>query len=85
MYAVQLSDLLCAGHSADHLALSILTRPVIGHVVEVEPNKIDGIAVVLECDDERAEAIVKVIRAKYNRNQVRCYQSKSGAGAWKRV
>lgn len=85
MYAIQLSDLLCAGHETDRILLSWLVRPVMGRAVDVEPANFDGAAVVLECDDERAAAIVAVIRTKYGRHQVRCWQSKSGTGSWKRV
>jgi hypothetical protein len=85
MYAIQLSDLLCTGHETERMLLSWLIRPVMGQAVDVEPAKFDGAAVVLECDEERAAAIVAVIRAKYKRNQVRCWQSKSGAGSWKMV
>jgi len=56
-----------------------------GRAVDVEPAKFDGAAVVLECDEERAAAIVAVIRTKYKRNQIRCWQSKSGASSWKMV
>jgi hypothetical protein len=39
----------------------------------------------LECDEERATAIVEIIRKRFKKHELRCYRSKTGKGGWKRV
>ena len=84
MYAVNLGDWVA---QKDNFAVAILLQPVIGRqdVVEAEPRRIDGTAVVLDCDDERAAAIVSIIRLKFQKYQFRCYHSNTGRGGWKRI
>jgi hypothetical protein len=54
-------------------------------IVEAEKGRVDGTAVLLDCDDERGEAIHFVLRKKFTKNLFRMYYSKTGEGGWKRV
>ena len=86
-YAVNVAAITQPGTS---LWLSLLLAPVtegrrLVYNVEQE-GSIDNVGIVLECDEERAEAIVQVIRLKFPKPyQLRCYYSKTGNGGWKRV
>ncbi len=61
---------------------SILSQFMIAPVIQsralfnAEPGRVDGMAVVLDCPEERARAIVDVIRMKYGKNEFRCYEGK---------
>jgi len=85
MYAIQASDLLVILQK--EAVLRALLKPLIAdqHTVDVAPKLFDGCAVALNCDDERAAAVVGVIRLRYRRDQVRCYRSETGKGSWRRV
>lgn len=80
-YAINVLDLA----AADPIAL----MPVVASVtpsrltVEAEPSVVAGVALVLECPDEQAAAICEVVRLKYHRNALRCYERESGR--WKRL
>ena len=73
MYSINVADM-----SKDPITSQFLIAPVIRsrQIVDNEPGRFDGGAVVLECDDERAKAIIDVIRMKYGKNEFRCYQGK---------
>jgi hypothetical protein len=45
-------------------------------IINVDPKHVDGMALLLDCDRERAEAIVQVIRMRYKKNQIRIYDGK---------
>lgn len=62
----------------DDFSLKILLQPVIKskQIVNAEPERVDGHAVILDCDRERALAIVGVIRMKFSKSQLRCYDGK---------
>lgn len=45
-------------------------------IINAEPKRIDGHAVLLDCDRERALAIASVIRRRYKKNQIRIYDGK---------
>lgn len=81
-YAVRLTDL--SGIDLDRRMAAMAVAPVQGELIEVQPEHLDaGTAVVLDCDEERAAAIVEVIRLRCDRNRVRIYrQEKKG---WKRI
>lgn len=86
-YAVNLADLANTPPSQD-IGVQLLLAPVISKKtppVEVEKRRFDGIGVVLTCDEERASAIVEILRQKYKKYELRLYTSKTGAGGWKRV
>jgi hypothetical protein len=55
--------------------------------VNAEKGMVDGMAVVLECEKERAQAIVEVIRTadkNHGRYLTRAYQS-GPRGGWKKI
>jgi len=88
MNAVNVADLAAAAGAqgtATNLVMRILIAPVTESriVVVAERGKVAGDAIVLECDDERAEAIVEIIRKKYKKHELRCYRGKSKT--WRRV
>jgi hypothetical protein len=70
--SINVSDL----STVNDFTLPILLSPVTKsrQLFNAEPKRIDGHAVVLECDRKRALAIVEVIRMKYGKNKVRCYE-----------
>ena len=79
-YAVNVADLT----KHRFVAQWILAPVVLGRVVvDVEPGRFDGAGILLECDEERAQAIVDVIRTKLKKHQLRC--CKKEKGSWKRV
>lgn len=79
-YAVNLADLM----RMPPLAATFLIGPVRGEVSNIDKRKVDATIVELDCDAERAEAIVAVIRVRYNRNELRCYK-RGRRGGWKRI
>jgi hypothetical protein len=72
--SINVSDL----SSVNDPILPMLLAPVTKSrsIVNVEPKRIDGMAVVLDCDRKRALAIVDVIRMRYKKNQIRMYDGK---------
>lgn len=79
-YAVNLADLT----RMPPIVSSLLIGPVRGEVLNIDKRKVDATIVELDCDAERAEAIVAVIRVRYNRNELRCYK-RGKRGGWKRI
>ena len=79
MHAVNLADLT---NRKARLAW-LLIGPVAGEIVDAEPHVFAGAAVVLACDDERAQAIVDVLRVGLNRYELRCYKCRGKT--WKRI
>lgn len=79
-YAVNLADLT----RMPPVCSAILIGPVRGEVQNINKRRIDATIVELDCDEERAEAIVGVIRVRYNRNELRCYK-RGARGGWKRI
>jgi len=81
-YAVNVGDL-----TRDHILGAFLVGPLVPsrRLVHAEPGRIDGGAVVLECDEKQALGVVGVIRMKYPPHLIRCYESKTGNGGWKRM
>lgn len=51
--------------------------------------RFDAVALVLDCPDERAAAIIEVIRTRLlrvrDRRPWRCYYSKTGNGGWRQI
>lgn len=82
-YAVNVADLTKPGAK---VIATFMIAPVTPnrYTVTAEPGRLDGGAVVLECDDEHAQAIVEIIRRTWSRNALRCYHSQTGK-TWKRV
>jgi len=82
-YAVNVADL-----TKDGILAQFLVAPVIPdrQIVKAEPGKIDGGAVLLQTDEERASAIVETIRLKWPKHALRCYRRKTdSAKTWARV
>lgn len=67
------------------LAWNLLVKPLAGQVVEPQADAITESAVVLDCDEERAAAVVALIRMRCKRAQWHCWYSKTGNGGWKAV
>lgn len=84
-YAVNVADWTAC---RDDFGLRILLGNVVDAdrpmLVDAEPGRVDAPAVVLDCEEERAEAIVDVIREKYERHELRCYKSTTGR-SWRRI
>lgn len=72
--SINVSDL----SSVNDPAIPILLYPVTKGrtIINAEPKRIDGMAVLLDCDRKRALAIVDVIRMKYGKNKIRIYDGK---------
>lgn len=73
----------------DAVPRQCLIAPVVQaqQIVQVEPGRVDGAAVVLECDETRARAIVELLRtydAKAKRYVLRAY-AEGPRGGWKKA
>lgn len=73
VYSVNVMDM-----TKDDILSTFMIAPVIQsrQIVNIEKNRVDGHAVVLDCPEERANAIIEVIRMKYGKNEFRCYAGK---------
>lgn len=71
--------------------MQLVVRPFLAddpdkaRIVQVDKNRPDEVALVLDCDDVRAEGVVQLIRLVYSRNEWRCYCSQTENGGWVRV
>ena len=81
MYAVSLVDIT---RPENIIMAQILIGPVRGEVFDAEPGQWAAAAIKLDCDEERAKAIIGVIRQKKRKHELRCYESKTG-NSWKRI
>jgi len=72
--SVNVSDLSSVNDPMLAMLLSPVTKSRM--VVNPQPKMIGGMAVVLDCERDRAKAIVEVIRMKYNKNKIRIYDGK---------
>lgn len=82
MYAIRLADVTGEKYG---IAISLLLAPVMTQEHEyVDDKEIDGCCVVpMHCSDERAEAIIEIMRMKYRTQSIRWYRKTTGA--WKKV
>jgi len=73
VYSVNVMDM-----TKDDILSTFMIAPVIRsrQIIEAEKGRIDGMAVILDCPEERARAIIEVIRSKYGKNEFRCYDGK---------
>jgi len=73
VYSVNVMDM-----TKDDILSTFMIAPVIRsrQIIEAEKGRIDGMAVILDCPEERARAIIGVIRSKYGKNEFRCYEGK---------
>lgn len=83
-YAIQLADFMALCRQP---ALGIVLAANAGRqAVAVGKERFDDQALPLNCPDEQAEALVKIIRSRYSRDQVRIWRNDTGAqSAWRRV
>lgn len=82
-YAVNVADLTRFAQ-APLSPVMLLIQPVLSRqIVQAERQRIDGDAAILACDEERALAIVELIRRRVPKHQLRIYH---GAGrTWRRL
>ena len=78
MYALNLADL---SKPVFGLPAAIMVAPVTPsqRLVRTNPNTVDAAAIVLECADQQAQAIIDILRLK---SAIRAYQSKTGIRGW---
>lgn len=71
-YSINIADL-----TKDAILGPILIAPVTPNrtIIDAEPGRMDGMAILLECDEERAKAIIDVIRIKHEKHDIRCYKN----------
>lgn len=82
-YAVNVADLT---KYEDHLVLRMTLFPQLTkNTATCEPGRIDGDGVLSSTPDEQAGALIKVIRMRIKKHELRCYYSKTGKGGWERV
>ena len=81
-YAINVADL-----THDLILKDFMILPVCPNkkTVQIVKDRLDETAIILECDETRAKAIVDIIRSKYQKNKFRCYESRTGNGGWKRT
>ena len=80
-YAINVADLMIDLITKDFMVLPVCPNK---RTIIAEKDRLDGIAIILECDENRALSIIQVIRSKYHKNKFRCYESKTGV-TWKRI
>jgi hypothetical protein len=85
VYAVNIGDFITLAKS--DAALRFVIGPLIdpSAVIEVERGRIDGFGAILDCSEERASAIIEIVRKRRKKYQFRFYQSETGEGSWVRV
>lgn len=84
-YAVNIADLTRWGKKPLSAPMMLL-RPVLSEAwVDCEPKRFDGAAALFNCNEERASAIVSVLRMKIPKHLLRIYVREHGRKAWKRI
>ena len=83
-YAVNLADLtrLAQQHSLNP-GLELIKRVLGQQTITLNGPLVDSTIVPLICKEERARAIMEVLRLKLRRHELRLYQSEDGIGKWK--
>lgn len=84
-YAMNIADLT----RYDEIVRGMLIAPVIQgrQMVEAERGRLDGAAVVMQCDDVRALAVIQLLRTmdeKAGRYLLRAYQE-GARGGWSKA
>jgi len=90
MYAINIADLT---KFTEHLFVQLAVLPVLDrhNVVDAEPKNFDGMAVAIDTDSDRADAIVDILRNGLGqrpgipKHELRIYQGKLGRKTWKRI
>lgn len=82
-YALNIADLFRMPPIINHcLLIDIIPNKII---IRAEKNKIDGGAIVLECNERRAKSIIHIIRNKFKKHEIRAYQLSDNLKNAKRV
>ena len=79
-YAINISDLTGMSMASFLLPHDVIPDRII---VDAEKGMFDGSAIMLQCDEERAKAIVDIIRMNCEKNKLRCYKAEHST--WKRI
>jgi hypothetical protein len=87
-YAVDIAALTSLRVRND-LVLQMLLKQVIdldpAHAIDPSSESFTKKAALFTCDEERAEAVVAVIRKRYAHYELPLYHSKTGKGGWRSV
>lgn len=82
-YAVDLAGLTTIRVRGDFVLKMLLASVLdMTNPVECQPSKMAGVAVPFTCNDERAEAIILIIRQRYRHDELPIYHSRTGNGGW---
>lgn len=84
-YAINLADLM--GLIRNDFAIQILINPVLSRetILAEGDDRMDGTAVIMTCETERSQAIIELLRRKYKKHVLRCYQCNVEKSDWKRI
>ena len=83
MYAIHLADLLYLQHECFPLALLLASVVSVTSAVEINRDRFGDVGVAFTCDDDRAEAIIELIRMHYNLHTIRIYRKTKTS--WRKV
>ena len=85
-YAVDLAGLTNVRVRQDFILKMLLVQVLdVGNPVECQADKMAGTGVPFICGEERARAIVAVIRMRYKHWELPIYYSRTGDGSWRYV
>ena len=84
VYAIHLADL--QGKRFECLPFRCLLNGVLDdEPFDLDKRKFAGVAIRLNCEEERAEAICLIVRKHFKPDDMRMYRSKTGRGSWKAI
>ena len=83
-YAINLYD-LGSLQRHDQTAALLFPPTILGTVINVNPLSVARDAVTLICSEERAAAIMRLLRTRYRKSEIHLYQSQTGRGGWQRI
>lgn len=83
-YAVSLINLMSL-KELDPIGALLFPADILGPSIMPEKRRLGTESVMLTCAQERAEAIIELIRGKYSKRQFMIFRSKTGNGGWGRV
>jgi len=72
IYAICLADL--QGNQIDRQMARALVAPVMGEVIDIRGDNWATVGITLDCDNERATAIVAILRKNITRNGLRIWR-----------
>lgn len=85
-YAINLADMMHGTTDVRVIKIILADTLVPAQIIECEPGKmVDGNAVLMQCDDERAKGMIAIIRRKMHRNKFRIYERQGNGNTWKRI